>query len=293
LRKEPDSLPRRALSREERSLDWYLKEIGEVELLSRGEEAELARRIKDGDQEALQKLTKANLRFVVSVAKHYQNQGLSMGDLISEGNLGLMMAAKRFDETKGFKFISYAVWWIRQAILMALSEQPRVVRLPLNKIGELRKIGRAMKGLEQELGRKPSAGEIADEIEMSPYEVMNTFNVSRRYISLDAPRRRDDDEYSLLDVLEDQHQPPPDEVLMEESLKGEVERVLSTLKWREAKIVNLYFGINQEKSFTLDEIGEELGLTRERVRQIKEKALKRLRYISRGRLLKDYWDRMS
>ncbi len=280
--------PRRPFSREEKSLDWYLKEIGGVELLSPGEEVELARSIKEGDQESLERLTKANLRFVVSVAKQYQNQGLPLCDLINEGNLGLIKAAKRFDETKGFKFISYAVWWIRQSILQALAEQSRIVRLPLNKVGELHKIGRALSGLEQEFGREPSPGEIADELDMSTYEVINTLKVSGRHISLDAPLNQDEDGNRLLDVLENQYQPPPDEALIEDSLKREVERVLSTLTEREAEVISLYFGINQEKSFTLEEIGEKFGLTRERVRQIKEKAIKRLRHASRSRLLKAY-----
>jgi len=279
---------RKNSSRNERSLDWYLQEIGEVKLLSPEEEVELARRIKKGDQEALERLTKANLRFVVSVAKQYQNQGLPLCDLINEGNLGLIKAAKRFDETKGFKFISYAVWWIRQAILQALAEQSRIVRLPLNKVGELHRIGRTLSGLEQEFGREPSAGEIAAELDMSPNEVINALKVSGKHLSLDAPLNRDEDGNRLLDVLENHYQPPPDEALMEDSLKKEIKRVLSTLTEREAEVISLYFGINQERSYTLEEIGERFGLTRERVRQIKEKAIKRLRHASRSRILRAY-----
>jgi len=279
---------RKNSSRNERSLDWYLQEIGEVKLLSPEEEVELARRIKKGDQEALERLTKANLRFVVSVAKQYQNQGLPLCDLINEGNLGLIKAAKRFDETKGFKFISYAVWWIRQAILQALAEQSRIVRLPLNKVGELHRIGRTLSGLEQEFGREPSAGEIAAELDMSPNEVINALKVSGKHLSLGAPLNRDEDGNRLLDVLENHYQPPPDEALMEDSLKKEIKRVLSTLTEREAEVISLYFGINQERSYTLEEIGERFGLTRERVRQIKEKAIKRLRHASRSRILRAY-----
>ncbi len=279
---------RRDFSREKRSLNRYLQEIGEVELLSLGEETELARRIKEGDQASLEKLTKANLRFVVSVAKQYQNRGLPLCDLINEGNLGLIDAAKRFDETRGFKFISYAVWWIKQAIFVALSEQPRMVRLPLNRVGDLRKIGRALNGLEQEFSREPSAGEIADELDMSPYEVIDTLRAGRKHLSLDTPINRDDDGNRFLDLLKDR-QPPPDEALIEDSLRRDVERALSTLTEREAKIISLYFGINRERSFTLDEVGKKFGLSRERVRQIKEKAIKRLRHATRRKFLRAYW----
>jgi RNA polymerase primary sigma factor len=280
-------LTKKPYAREDESLDQYLQEIGEVDLLRADEEVTLAKRIKKGDQDALEKLTKANLRFVVSVAKQYQNQGLSMGDLINEGNLGLIKAAKRFDETKGFKFISYAVWWIRQAILQALAEQSRIVRLPLNRVGALHKIGKASSGLEQEYGREPSPGEIADELEMSDYEVMDTLKISSRHLSLDAPFNEGEDN-SLLDVLDDPAQDPPDEPLIDDSLKREIDKALATLTPREAEVISLYFGINREQSLTLEEIGERFGLTRERVRQIKEKAIMRLRHNSRSRPLKSY-----
>ncbi len=280
-------LAKKPYTREDQSLDRYLQEIGEVELLTALEEVELARMIKQGSQDALEKLTKANLRFVVSVAKQYQNQGLSLGDLINEGNLGLIKAAKRFDETKGFKFISYAVWWIRQAILQALAEQSRIVRLPLNRVGALHKIGKTSSGLEQEFGREPSANEIADELEMSPYEVMDTLKISSRHLSLDAPFN-DGEDNRLLDVLEDKFQPSPDEKLISDSLKAEIVKALSTLTEREAEVISLYFGINRDHSLTLEEIGEKFKLTRERVRQIKEKAIKRLRHASRSKPLKGY-----
>ena len=280
-------LAKKPYTREDQSLDRYLQEIGEVELLTAVEEVDLAREIKRGSQDALEKLTKANLRFVVSVAKQYQNQGLSLGDLINEGNLGLIKAAKRFDETKGFKFISYAVWWIRQAILQALAEQSRIVRLPLNRVGALHKIGKTSSGLEQEFGREPSANEIADELEMSPFEVMDTLKISSRHLSLDAPFN-DGEDNRLLDVLEDKFQPSPDEKLLKDSLKGEIEKALSTLTEREAEVISLYFGINRDHSLTLEEIGEKFKLTRERVRQIKEKAIKRLRHASRSKPLKGY-----
>ena len=269
------------------SLDQYLQEIGDEGLLSAEEEVELARRIKRGDQRALERLTKANLRFVVSVAKQYQNRGLSLGDLINEGNLGLIKAAKRFDETKGFKFISYAVWWIRQAILQALAEQSRIVRLPLNRVGALHKIGKAFSGLEQEFGREPSPMEIADELDMPAHEVMDTLKISSRHLSLDAPFN-DDNENRLLDVLEDEMQPSPDEALMNDSLRQEVKKALKTLSPREAEVISLYFGIGREFPMTLEEIGGRFGLTRERVRQIKEKAIARLRHASRSRPLKAY-----
>jgi len=280
-------LAKKPYTREDQSLDRYLQEIGEVELLTADQEVDLARKIKIGSQDALEKLTKANLRFVVSVAKQYQNQGLSLGDLINEGNLGLIKAAKRFDETKGFKFISYAVWWIRQAILQALAEQSRIVRLPLNRVGALHKIGKTSSGLEQEFGREPSANEIADELEMSPYEVMDTLKISSRHLSLDAPFN-DGEDNRLLDVLEDKFQPSPDEKLLKDSLKKEIEKALSTLTEREAEVISLYFGINRDHSLTLEEIGEKFKLTRERVRQIKEKAIKRLRHASRSKPLKAY-----
>lgn len=274
-------------NRESQSLDKYLQEIGKEALLSPQEEIELARRIKKGDQKALERLTKANLRFVVSVAKQYQNQGLSLGDLINEGNLGLIKAAKRFDETRGFKFISYAVWWIRQSILQALAEQSRIVRLPLNRVGALNKIGKAFSQLEQEFEREPSASELAEELDMSLFEVSDTLKISGRHLSMDAPFAQGEDN-RLLDVIQDTRQPSPDHGLMEESLKQEVRRALSTLSEREAEVIKLYFGLDQEHSLTLEEIGERFSLTRERVRQIKEKAIRRLRHASRSKALRAY-----
>lgn len=280
-------MPRRIKTRANQSLDRYLQEIGEVSLLTPEQEIELARRIKKNDQIALEKLTKANLRFVVSVAKQYQNQGLSLGDLINEGNLGLIKAAKRFDETRGFKFISYAVWWIRQSILQALAEQSRVVRLPLNRVGALNKIGKAFSNLEQEYEREPSANEIAEELEMTPYEVSDTLKISGKHLSLDAPFNQGDDN-RLLDVIQDDHQPPPDDLLLNESLRIEVKRALTTLSGRESEVIKLYFGLDREHPLTLEEIGERFSLTRERVRQIKEKAIRRLRHTSRSRMLRSY-----
>ena len=281
------NLNRKNATRENQSLDKYLQEIGEVPLLSPDEEIELAKKIKKGDQFSLEKLTKANLRFVVSVAKQYQNQGLSLGDLINEGNLGLIKAAKRFDETRGFKFISYAVWWIRQSILQALAEQSRVVRLPLNRVGALNKIGKVFSNLEQEFEREPSASEIAEELEMTPYEVSDTLKISGRHLSMDAPFNQGDDN-RLLDVIQNDKQPSPDCNLISESLKIEVERALATLTKREAEVVRLYFGLGREHPLTLEEIGERFSLTRERVRQIKEKAIRRLRHTSRSRSLRAY-----
>ena len=274
-------------NRESQSLDKYLQEIGKVDLLTPGEEIELARKIKKGDQIALEKLTKANLRFVVSVAKQYQNQGLSLGDLINEGNLGLIKAAKRFDETRGFKFISYAVWWIRQSILQALAEQSRIVRLPLNRVGALNKIGKAFSTLEQEFEREPSASELAEELDMSLFEVADTLKISGRHLSMDAPFAQGEDN-RLLDVIQDERTPLPDNELMRESLSREVERALSTLSDREAEVIRLYFGLGREHSLTLEEIGEKFNLTRERVRQIKEKAIRRLRHASRSKALRSY-----
>jgi RNA polymerase primary sigma factor len=274
-------------TRESQSLDKYLQEIGRVELLNPEEEIDLARRIKKGDQKALEKLTKANLRFVVSVAKQYQNQGLSLGDLINEGNLGLIKAAKRFDETRGFKFISYAVWWIRQSILQALAEQSRIVRLPLNRVGALNKIGKAFSTLEQEFEREPSASELAEELDMSLFEVADTLKISGRHLSMDAPFVQGEDN-RLLDVIQDERTPMPDHVLIRESLSKEVERALSTLTEREAEVIRLYFGLGREHSLTLEEIGEKFQLTRERVRQIKEKAIRRLRHASRSKQLRAY-----
>ncbi|MCZ7601569.1 MAG: sigma-70 family RNA polymerase sigma factor [Melioribacteraceae bacterium] len=274
-------------NRESQSLDKYLQEIGKVDLLTADEEIELAIKIKKGDQSALEKLVKANLRFVVSVAKQYQNQGLTLGDLINEGNLGLIKAAKRFDETRGFKFISYAVWWIRQSILQALAEQSRIVRLPLNRVGALNKIGKAYSNLEQEFEREPSASELAKELEMDINEVSDTLKISGRHISMDAPFTQGE-ENRLLDVLENDQQPSPDFSLMSESLKSEVERALATLTEREAEVIKLYFGLGTEHSLTLEEIGEKFNLTRERVRQIKEKAIRRLRHASRSKNLRTY-----
>ena len=272
---------------EEQSLDLYLREIGETPLISADEEVELAKRIRRGDHLALEKLTKANLRFVVSVAKQYQNQGLSLADLINEGNIGLIKAAKRFDETRGFKFISYAVWWIRQAILQALAEQSRIVRLPLNRVGTLHKIGKISSNLEQEFGREPSADEIAHELELPEKEVADTLKISNSHLSLDAPFSTSEDN-SLIDILEDELQPSPDESLLDESLRVEIEKALDTLTPREAEVINLYFGLTHEKPLTLEEIGARFSLTRERVRQIKEKAIKRLRHASRSKALRAY-----
>ena len=274
-------------NRESQSLDKYLQEIGKVDLLTAEQEIELAIRIKNGDNDALEALTKANLRFVVSVAKQYQNQGLSLGDLINEGNLGLIKAAKRFDETRGFKFISYAVWWIRQSILQALAEQSRIVRLPLNRVGALNKIGKAYSNLEQEFEREPSASELANELDMDVNEVADTLKISGRHVSMDAPFAQGEDN-RLLDVIQNDQQPNPDFILMNESLKAEIKRALSTLSEREAEVISLYFGLNKEHSLTLEEIGEKFNLTRERVRQIKEKAIRRLRHASRSKNLRSY-----
>lgn len=274
---------------EDRSLDLYLREIGQTRLISAQEEVELAKKIKEGDQDALERLTKANLRFVVSVAKQYQNQGLSLSDLINEGNIGLIKAAKRFDETRGFKFISYAVWWIRQAVLQALAEQSRIVRLPLNRVGTLHKIGKISSSLQQEYGREPSPDEIARELELTAVEVSDTLKISNSHLSLDAPFSTSEDN-SLMDVLEDEFQPAPDEALLDESLRLEIEKALDTLSSREAEVINLYFGLNHEKALTLEEIGARFNLTRERVRQIKEKAIRRLRHASRSKSLRAYLD---
>ncbi len=272
---------------ENRSLDLYLQEIGETPLLTAEQEVQLARLIRQGDRKALDKLTRANLRFVVSVAKQYQNQGLSLADLVNEGNIGLIKAAKRFDETRGFKFISYAVWWIRQAILQALAEQSRIVRLPLNRVGTLHKIGRTSSILEQEFGREPSTEEIAKELEMTALEVTDTLKISNSHLSLDAPFSHGEDN-SLLDVLTNDLQPAPDDALLDESLKIDVAKALDTLTLREAEVIGLYFGIDRERAFTLEEIGGKFGLTRERVRQIKEKAIRRLRHTSRSKGLRAY-----
>ncbi|MGA2668589.1 MAG: RNA polymerase sigma factor RpoD/SigA [Ignavibacteria bacterium] len=278
-------------NRESQSIDKYLQEIGKVELLDVEEEIDLARKIKYGDekerQKALEKLTKANLRFVVSVAKQYQNQGLSLGDLINEGNLGLIKAAKRFDETRGFKFISYAVWWIRQSILQALAEQSRIVRLPLNRVGALNKIGKAFSTLEQEFEREPSADELAEQLDMSLYEVSDTLKISGRHLSIDAPFVHGEDS-KLVDVMPNQNQPLPDNNLINESLKIEIQRALNTLSMRERDVLKLYYGLEKENPLTLEEIGEKFKLTRERVRQIKEKAIRRLKHASKSKILKAY-----
>lgn len=273
-------------NRESASLDKYLQEIGKEELITVEEEVELAQRIKKGDQIALEKLTKANLRFVVSVAKQYQNQGLSLPDLINEGNLGLIKAAEKFDETRGFKFISYAVWWIRQSILQALAEQSRIVRLPLNQVGSLNKINKAFSRFEQQHERKPSAEELATELELPADKVADTLRVSGRHISVDAPFV-EGEANSLLDVLVNDDSPNADKQLINESLSREIDRALSTLTERERDIIKLFFGIACQE-MTLEEIGEKFGLTRERVRQIKEKAIRRLRHTSRSKLLKTY-----
>ncbi len=274
-------------NRESQSLDKYLQEIGKVDLLNPDEEVELAKRIKDNDAQALERLTKANLRFVVSVAKQYQNQGLSLGDLINEGNLGLIKAAQRFDETRGFKFISYAVWWIRQSILQALAEQSRIVRLPLNRVGSLNKIAKTFSELEQKYEREPSPEELAEVMDMPLGEVNETIKISGRHVSVDAPFKQDEDN-TLLDVIEGGDAHRPDVTLMDDSLRCEVQRALSTLTPREADVVTLYFGLNGESALTLEEIGEKFDLTRERVRQIKEKAIRRLRHTSRSKALKTY-----
>ena len=274
-------------NRESASLDKYLQEIGREELINADEEVILAKKIREGDQAALEKLTKSNLRFVVSVAKQYQNQGLSLPDLINEGNLGLIKAAKRFDETRGFKFISYAVWWIRQSILQALAEQSRIVRLPLNQVGSLNKINKAFSKLEQEFEREPSAEELADLLELPQDKVADTMRVSGRHVSMDAPFVNGE-ENSLLDVLVNHDSPRADNGLLNESLQREIERSLSTLTERERDVVKLFFGIGVNHGLTLEEIGAKFDLTRERVRQIKEKAIRRLRHNSRSKLLKTY-----
>jgi RNA polymerase primary sigma factor len=274
-------------NRESQSLDKYLQEIGKVDLITSDVEVELAKRIREGDQIALEKLTKANLRFVVSVAKQYQNNGLSLGDLINEGNLGLIKAAKRFDETRGFKFISYAVWWIRQSIMQALAEQSRIVRLPLNRVGSLNKISKTFSDLEQKFQREPSAEELAEVLEISQEEVTDTMKISGRHVSMDAPFVNGE-ENNLLDVLTNENDVTPDSALMIDSLRREVQRALATLTQRESDVIAYYFGLNGETAMTLEEIGEKYNLTRERVRQIKEKATRRLRLNSRSKTLRTY-----
>jgi RNA polymerase primary sigma factor len=280
-------ITKQVTNRETASLDKYLQEIGKVDLITAEEEVELAQKIKAGDQRALEKLTKANLRFVVSVAKQYQNQGLTLPDLINEGNLGLIKAAQRFDETRGFKFISYAVWWIRQSILQALAEQSRIVRLPLNKIGSINKINKTFAHLEQTHERMPSAEEIAAELDMTVEDVKQSLKNSGRHVSMDAPLI-DGEDSNLYDVLRSGESPNPDRELLHESLRTEIERALETLTPREADVVRLYFGLAGQHSMTLEEIGETFDLTRERVRQIKEKAIRRLKHTSRSKILKTY-----
>ncbi len=275
-------------NRETASLDKYLQEIGRVDLITADEEVELAQRIKQGDHAALEKLTKANLRFVVSVSKQYQNQGLTLPDLINEGNLGLIKAAQRFDETRGFKFISYAVWWIRQSILQALAEQSRIVRLPLNKIGSINKINKAFSKLEQEFERPPTPGELAEVLEMTLEEVKQSLANSGRHISMDAPLSDEDGASTMYEIYASEDNASPEDNLMNKSLLMEIERSLHTLTQREADVIRLYFGLNGEHPLTLEEIGERFDLTRERVRQIKEKALRRLKHTSRSRMLKSY-----
>ncbi len=275
-------------NRESQSLEKYLQEIGKVDLLTPEEEVDLAKRIKQGDQIALEKLTKANLRFVVSVAKQYQNQGLSLSDLINEGNLGLIKAAQRFDETRGFKFISYAVWWIRQSILQALAEQSRIVRLPLNKVGSLNKINKAFSQLEQTFEREPSSEELAEQLEINAEEVETTLSVAARHVSMDAPFVEGEDN-SLLDVLANTATPGTDSALeYKESLRREIDRSLGTLTERQCDVIKLYYGIGVEHPMSLEDIGEKFGLTRERVRQIKDKAINKLRGANRSKLLKNY-----
>ncbi|MBC7655395.1 MAG: RNA polymerase sigma factor RpoD/SigA [Oligoflexus sp.] len=273
-------------NRESQSLDKYLHEIGKVDLITAEEEVILAQKIREGDQAALERLTKTNLRFVVSVAKQYQNQGLTLGDLINEGNLGLIKAAKRFDETKGFKFISYAVWWIRQSILQAIAEQSRIVRLPLNQVGSLSKISKAFSRLEQEFEREPSPEELAETLETTVEKISDTLSNSGRHVSMDAPFVQGE-ENTLLDVLENDN-PNTDSNLIDESLSEEIKRSLSTLTEREREIIVLFFGLSTNHPLSLEEIGEKFNLTRERVRQIKDKALQRLRHTSRSKILKSY-----
>ena len=280
-------ITKQVTNRETASLDKYLQEIGKVDLITAEEEVELAQKIRAGDERALDKLTKANLRFVVSVAKQYQNQGLTLPDLINEGNLGLIKAAKRFDETRGFKFISYAVWWIRQSILQALAEQSRIVRLPLNKIGSINKINKMYAFLEQADERVPSAEEIAKELDMTISDVKESMKNSGRHVSMDAPLVEGEDS-NLYDVLRSGESPNPDKNLLHESLRTEIERALDTLTPREADVVRLYFGLGEKHAMTLEEIGETFDLTRERVRQIKEKAIRRLKHTSRSKILKTY-----
>jgi RNA polymerase primary sigma factor len=282
-------ITKQVTNRETASLDKYLSEIGRVELISADEEVELAKKIKQGDQAALEKLTKANLRFVVSVSKQYQNQGLTLPDLINEGNLGLIKAAQRFDETRGFKFISYAVWWIRQSILQALAEQSRIVRLPLNKIGTINKINKTFSKLEQEFEREPTAGEISDLLEMTEQDVKESMRTTGRHVSMDAPLSTSDDgSGNLYDLMISDDSPSPEHELINDSLRREIERALTTLTMREAEVLRCFFGLDGKAAMTLEEIGEKFDLTRERVRQIKEKGIRRLKHTSRSKILKTY-----
>lgn len=280
-------ISKQVTNRESPSLDKYLHEIGKVPLLSAEEEVMLARRIKQGDQKALERLVRANLRFVVSVAKQYQNQGLTLPDLINEGNVGLIKGAQRFDETRGFKFISYAVWWIRQAILQALAEQARIVRLPLNKIGSVNKVNNAFAKLEQEFHREPSVAELAEDLDMAPQEVREALKAHTKHISMDAPLISEEDN-TLYDVIVSSEENRPDSNLMNESLRVEIRRSLSNLSLREAEVLKLYYGLGDEPPYSLEEIGRTFDLTRERVRQIKEKAIRRLKLTSRNKVLKTY-----
>lgn len=276
-------------NRESESLDKYLQEISKFELISAEEEVELAQRVREGDEVALQRLTKANLRFVISVSKQYQNQGLSLPDLINEGNLGLIKAAQRFDETRGFKFISYAVWWIRQSILQAIAEHARIVRLPLNKIGSINKVNKAFSKLEQEFERNPSNHEIAEELDTTVSDVKKSLSIAGRHVSMDAPLSKDDDSSSdMYEVFVSEDGSSPDDDILAQSLKDEIERSLSTLSTREAEVIKLYYGIDQRYPLTLEEIGGKFDLTRERVRQVKEKGLRKLKQKSRSNLLKNY-----
>ncbi len=282
-------ITRQLTNRESKSLDQYFQEVSKIDLLTADEEIELAIKIKNGDEDATDKLVLANLRFVVSVAKMYQNQGLSLGDLINEGNVGLIKAAKRFDETRGFKFISYAVWWIRQGIMSAIADQSRVVRLPLNRVGDLTKISKAYRNLEQEFERKPTAEELAKILDMTTDEVAYALQISGRHVSMDAPLKSGDENKStLMDVLHNENQSMPDRDLINDSLKNEVANILSTLTEREAEVIRLSFGIGTNQKATLEEIGEKFNLTRERIRQIKEKALRKLRISKRSKKLKEY-----
>ncbi|MFL1895347.1 RNA polymerase sigma factor RpoD/SigA [Aquimarina sp. 2-A2] len=281
-------ITKQVTNRESKSLNSYLQDVSKIDMITADEEVELAKRIQKGDENALNKLTRANLRFVISVAKQYQNQGLSLPDLINEGNVGLVKAAKRFDETRGFKFISYAVWWIRQAILQAIAEQARIVRLPLNKIGEITKINKVMGHLQQKYQRKPTAEEIASELQISISKVKLSLKNSSRSLSMDAPFQEGEDDFNMYNVLQSGDTPKPDNELMHESLKIEIERALDTLTPREKDVVMLNFGLNNQAAMTLEEIGQTFDISRERVRQIREKAIRRLRNRSKNRILKNY-----